>query len=81
MFKCSQCGECCKHLDRSELYRELDRGDGVCRYLSGNLCSIYENRPLLCRIDESYDKYFSEIYTRDEYYRLNEQACKILQLE
>ena len=81
MFKCSQCGECCRHLDRSELYRELDRGDGVCRYLSGNLCSIYENRPLLCRIDESYDKYFSEIYTRDEYYRLNEQACKILQSE
>ncbi len=81
MFKCSQCGECCRHLDRSELYRELDRGDGVCRYLSGNLCSIYENRPLLCRIDESYDKYFSEIYTRDEYYRLNEQACKSLQSE
>jgi Fe-S-cluster containining protein len=81
MFKCSQCGECCRHLDRSELYRELDRGDGVCRYLRGNLCSIYENRPLLCRIDESYDKFFSEIYTRDEYYRLNEQGCKILQSE
>ena len=81
MFKCSQCGVCCRHLDRSELYRELDRGDGVCRYLKGNLCSIYENRPLLCRIDESYDKYFSEIYTRDEYYRLNEQGCKILQSE
>ena len=81
MFKCSQCGVCCRHLDRSELYRELDRGDGVCRYLKGNLCSIYENRPLLCRIDESYDKFFSEIYTRDEYYRLNEQACKILQSE
>ena len=81
MFKCSQCGECCRHLDRSELYRELDRGDGVCRYLRGNLCSIYANRPLLCRIDESYDKFFSEIYTRDEYYRLNEQACKILQSE
>ena len=81
MFKCSQCGVCCRHLDRSELYRELDRGDGVCRYLKGNLCSIYENRPLLCRIDDCYDKYFSEIYTRDEYYRLNEQACKILQSE
>lgn len=79
MFKCNQCGECCRHLDRSGLYRELDRGDGVCRYLSGNLCSIYENRPLLCRIDESYDKIFSEIYTRDEYYRMNEQACKNIQ--
>lgn len=79
MFKCSQCGECCRHLDKSELYKDLDRGDGICRYLNGSLCSIYESRPLLCRIDESYYAYFSEIYTKDEYYRLNEQACKILQ--
>lgn len=77
-FKCSQCGECCRHLDRSELYRDLDRGDGICRYLTGNLCSIYETRPLLCRVDESYEAFFSEIYTRDEYYRLNEEACRIL---
>ena len=77
-FKCSQCGECCRHLDRSELYRDLDRGDGICRYLTGNLCSIYETRPLLCRVDESYEAFFSEIYTRDEYYRLNEDACRIL---
>ena len=77
-FKCSQCGECCRHLDRSELYRDLDRGDGICRYLTGNLCSIYETRPLLCRVDESYEAFFSEIYTRDKYYRLNEEACRIL---
>ena len=77
-FKCSQCGECCRHLDRSELYRDLDRGDGICRYLTGNLCSIYETRPLLCRVDESYEAFFSEIYTQDEYYRLNEEACRIL---
>ena len=54
MFKCDKCGECCRHLNESDLYIELDRGDGVCKYLDGNLCSIYENRPLHCRIDESY---------------------------
>jgi Fe-S-cluster containining protein len=75
-FNCSQCGECCRHLDRSALYRDLDRGDGVCRYLDGDLCSIYDTRPLLCRVDESYAALFSEIYTEEEYYRLNEEACK-----
>ena len=34
---------------------ELDRWDGVCRYLQNNLCSIYEHRPLVCRIDENYE--------------------------
>ncbi|WP_244648255.1 hypothetical protein [Ruminiclostridium herbifermentans] len=26
MFKCSKCGECCRDLDKSELYIDLDRG-------------------------------------------------------
>lgn len=76
MFKCDKCGECCRHLDHSELYRELDRGDGVCKYLVQNLCSIYDERPLLCRVDESYDAYFKSIMTKDEYYRLNYEGCK-----
>ena len=79
MFECKQCGSCCRHLDRSELYKDLDRGDGVCIYLRDNLCSIYEDRPLLCRIEESYNEVFSEVYTREEYYRLNEEACRYLQ--
>ena len=61
------------------MYKELDRGDGVCVYLDGNLCSIYENRPLLCRIDESYDAYFKEKYSKEDYYQLNYNACEKLQ--
>ena len=53
MFHCDKCGICCRSLRRSPLYSGLDRGDGVCRYLDGNLCSIYATRPLLCRMDES----------------------------
>lgn len=78
MFKCSQCGECCRNLDKSELYKELDRGDGVCIYLEGNNCSIYDERPLLCRVDESYYSYFKEQYSLNEYYRLNYEACNRL---
>jgi len=79
MFECKQCGNCCRHLDRSGLYKDLDRGDGVCRYLKDNLCSIYEDRPLLCRIEESYNEVFSEVYTKEEYYRLNKEACRNIQ--
>lgn len=78
MFKCDCCGECCRSLDKSDIYHELDRGDGVCRYLEGNLCSIYEDRPLICRIDECYNIFFQRYYTKDEYYKLNYEACKQL---
>jgi hypothetical protein len=69
------CGECCRHLNNSDLYKELDRGDGVCRFLRGNKCSIYKDRPLLCRVDESYEKLFVGKVSKEEYYRLNYEAC------
>ncbi len=79
MFKCNCCGECCRNLDKSELYAELNRGDGICKFLKENLCTIYENRPLLCRVDDSYDVYFKDKYTKQEYYNLNYNECKKLQ--
>lgn len=75
MFDCDKCGECCRNLDKSPIYVELDRGDGTCRYLTGNLCSIYEKRPILCRIDESYDLFFKDKLARDEFYKLNQSFC------
>lgn len=79
MFQCNCCGEWCRNLDKSYLYKELDRGDGVCKYLSGNICSIYDDRPLLCRVDDSYNIYFKEQYTKEQYYNLNYEVCKKLQ--
>lgn len=78
MFKCDKCGECCRNLDKSEIYKSLDRGDGICKYLRGNLCSIYDFRPLLCRVDESYEKIFKNIMTKERYYKLNYSICKKL---
>ena len=75
MFRCDKCGECCKKLNKSSVYDELHNGDGVCRYLVGNLCSIYEDRPLLCRIDESYEILFKETMDKSEYYDLNYKFC------
>jgi hypothetical protein len=80
MFRCDCCGCCCRNLDKSDLYAALNRGDGVCRYLEGNLCSIYEVRPLLCRVDECYDMFFKSVMSRKEYYRLNKVECEKLKL-
>ena len=81
MFPCNKCGECCRNLKLSDLYHDLDRGDGVCRYLVGNLCSIYRSRPRLCRIDESYDSFFKDFMTREEFYRANLRVCSELKKE
>lgn len=78
MFECDKCGACCRNLDKSEIYAELDRGDGICMFLLGNLCSIYERRPFICRVDECYEKYFKEIMTIEEYYSKNKEVCNIL---
>ncbi|MGL5366998.1 MAG: YkgJ family cysteine cluster protein [Cetobacterium somerae] len=77
---CDKCGICCKNLKLSDVYINLHNGDGICRYLDleTNLCTIYENRPILCNLIESYNKYFSEIYTEEEFYRLNFEVCEKL---
>lgn len=78
MFICDKCGLCCRNIGGSKIYADLDRGDGVCKYLIGNLCSIYDNRPLLCRIDESYEVLWKDVMELDDYYQLNYEACKHL---
>ena len=78
MFTCDRCGECCRNLNKSPLYDDLHDGDGICRYLEGNLCSIYEERPLLCRVDESYHIYFKDKLSYEEYVQLNYKYCNEL---
>lgn len=81
-FVCTKCGLCCTHLkDFFGLYSELDRGDGVCQYFDeeSRLCRIYENRPVKCNIEKSYNAFFKEYYTEDEYYALMQKGCKKLQ--
>ena len=47
-------------------------------YLKDNLCSIYEQRPILCRIDDAYNKYFKQRMSLEEYYNENYKICKLL---
>lgn len=83
MFKCDCCGLCCMNLRKSSLYKDLDRGDGVCKFFDFDkkLCSIYDSRPNKCNVDRSYELYYINTMTKEQYYNLNYQACKRLKKE
>lgn len=78
VFPCSKCGECCRHIDLVPQLAHFDRGDGVCMHIYGNLCGIYAERPEICCVDKMYEKYFSDLYTREAFYKLNLAACQEL---
>jgi len=61
-----------KHIPNLSVY---DRGDGVCRYLDKNLCSIYNNRPFICNIEQMYFSFFSEKIGQSDFLKLNIESC------
>ena len=79
MFACDRCGLCCRSLKKVPALADFDRGDGVCIHLrEDNLCEIYDSRPEVCNVDLMYERYFSSIYTREEFYKMNEKVCETL---
>lgn len=61
-FKCDACGLCCKKIN--------------CEFLTkDNLCSIYENRPLICNVDKGYEVLFKDKISKIEFYKMNEKMC------
>ena len=77
IFECNQCGECCRHLDKIPKMKEYNRGDGVCRYLFNNKCSIYNQRPNICRGEYIYHMYFEGMDV-EQYYSLLHYYCDII---
>lgn len=80
VYQCEKCGACCRNLDKSEIYMHLDRGDGCCIYYNDEtkLCSIYDSRPIICRVDDIYETQFKNIIDKESYYLSNHEACKKL---
>lgn len=78
LFDCDCCGACCRNIRMSEFGKELDRGDGVCKYLKNNLCGIYSERPIFCNVDAYYEKFLSEVMSREKFHELNHDVCKRL---
>ena len=81
-FPCSKCGECCKSLHLNPLYRELDRGDGVCKNfeLKTNLCKVYDSRPLICQVEAYYEANLFGCMSKVDWYAMNEQYCVAMKL-
>lgn len=81
VFPCTQCGLCCKHVHLAAETQFLDRGDGTCRHYDAPSkgCSIYAERPDICRVDRQYTIRYCQQYSWDEYVALNVQVCDILQ--
>ncbi len=77
-FPCTSCGACCSFIEGIEFLSEYNN-NGQCSKLVDNKCTIYESRPLLCRIDESYEQIFSTLMTQEEFYMQNALACNVLQ--
>lgn len=82
-FPCSSCGQCCKNVHLSEQTNYLDRGDGTCRHFDNKslLCTIYEQRPLICRIEDYHEKYLSHLYDWDGFVKMNLEVCEHLKSE
>ncbi|MFH0959646.1 MAG: YkgJ family cysteine cluster protein [Pseudomonadota bacterium] len=60
-FPCERCGACCRTIQ--------------CRYLEGeDFCSIYENRPDVCRVDKMID-IIGMSDKREQLYRLTKKIC------
>lgn len=76
-FPCTQCGLCCQHVHLSKETRFLDSGDGTCKHYSptAKICTIYAERPDVCRVDQTYVTRFSRLYTWEEFVDMNLQVC------
>ena len=72
------CGECCRHIHLVKGLKHLQNGDGICKYLVNNKCSIYNERPELCRYDKVYELVKNTL-TIDEYEKISVQYCEDLQ--
>jgi len=60
-FSCDKCGACCRAVK--------------CDRLKDNLCSIYDTRPTICRVDEMARIRGLE---RNAAYIINKHCCHIL---
>lgn len=81
VFPCTQCGLCCQHVHMAAETRFLDRGDGTCRHYDAGhkRCSIYNERPDICRVDLQYAIHYAKQFTWESFVEMNLHVCGVLQ--
>ena len=82
-FQCSACGLCCRKQYLDQLPFDFPRNPvtGDCVALGDDgLCTIYSERPLVCRTADLYDLYGHELdMTRVEFYIAANERCNQMQ--
>lgn len=86
-YPCSGCGACCRKVSLAVLGVGVQPKEhplhfpykwdesGCCEMLVGNQCSVYEDRPLMCRVD-AVQPFVG--MTKKKWYKLNVKACNSL---
>lgn len=79
-FPCNGCGKCCRLVDRSTETAWLDRGDGTCRHFDEATlgCTIYETRPLVCRVQDYHAAHLAGRFSWPEFVKINLAICASL---
>jgi|TARA_R100000084_G_scaffold92154_2_gene46026 hypothetical protein len=74
-FLCSSCGACCRFIGKinGAKYGLPTKKDGSCANLIGNICSIYDDRPDICRVSKMHGK--SILQTKKEYFKEVTKIC------
>ena len=91
VFNCDKCGLCCDNianaLNQKGIHAGLDQAikdfpfkleNGKCPNFKRNRCAVYENRPLLCRIDDLFTAYPDLAVDRDAWHAKQHSACNVL---
>ncbi len=86
-FPCTSCGLCCKNakriMDNNPATKQMGNplyfpyqfdNKGACTMLKNDLCTIYDNRPLICNID-AIIKTFK--LSKSGVYRQNATTCNM----
>jgi Fe-S-cluster containining protein len=48
---------------------------GACSQLDGEICKVYQTRPLICNTDKMYEKFWQHVMTKDEHYKQTKLSC------
>lgn len=77
-FLCSKCGACCRAAGKMNgaKYGLPIKKDGSCANLVGNICSIYDKRPNICRVSEMTHKPFYQ--SKKSYFIQATKRCHVL---
>ena len=74
-FKCSSCGACCRRVGLLADFPEATNEDGSCSRLIDDKCAIYDDRPLICRVDEYYEKNLKDSMSKEAWHSSNHEYC------